>query len=91
MGSATKKIIEQQAREASICDDCALIAYDKKIGVVYEWNYDDLDEWEKAEEAGNREKVNFMVEAGGMIEDHDCSAKIDPDIQCDCGCNKREV
>jgi len=71
-----------------ICDDCSLIAYDKGIGVVREWDYDDLDEFDKAESGAWQAQVEFMVDIGGMVADHECSAKSEPDlnIQCDCGC-----
>ena len=35
--------ITNKDQKPDICDDCALIAYDKGIGVVHEWKYDDLD------------------------------------------------
>jgi len=75
-------------RKLDICDDCALIPYDKGIGVVHEWKYDDLDEFDKAEAKGWQAQVEFMVDIGGMVADHACSAKSEPDldIQCDCGC-----
>jgi len=75
-------------RELDICDDCSLIAYDNGIGVVREWEYDDLDEFDKDEANAWRAKVEFMINVGGIIEYHPCSAKNEPDlnIQCDCGC-----
>ena len=84
------KFVAQQAAKDAICDDCGLIPYDMGIGVVREWDYEDLDEWEKAEEIGRREQVAYMVEVGGMIADHACSAQTEPElnIQCDCGCNR---
>ena len=73
-----------------ICDDCALIAYDNGIGVVHEWKYDDLDEFAKAEAGAWQAQVEFMVDIGGMVTDHECTAKTEPDlnIQCDCGCRR---
>jgi len=75
-------------RELDICYDCSLIAYDNGIGVVREWEYEDLDEFEKDEANAWRAQVEFMVNMGGIAEDHLCSAKDEPDldIQCDCGC-----
>jgi|TARA_Y100000310_G_C20304707_1_gene633406 hypothetical protein len=75
-------------RKLDICDDCSLIAYDNGIGVVREWDYDDLDEFDKAEAGAWQAQVEFMVDIGGMVADHACSAKTEPDlnIQCDCGC-----
>ena len=34
-------------------------------------------------------QVQMMVTIGDEIEDHECTAKMEPDlnIQCDCGCN----
>jgi hypothetical protein len=78
-------------RTMDICDDCSLIPYDKRIGVVHEWDYEDLDEFEVAEAEGRREQVAFMATIGGELEDHECTAKTEPDldIQCDCGCNPK--
>jgi len=75
-------------QKPDICDDCALVAYDKGIGVVHEWKYDDLDEFDKAEAGAWQAQVEFMLDAGAMVADHACSAKTEPDlnIQCDCGC-----
>ena len=75
-------------RKLDICDDCSLIAYDKGIGVVREWDYDDLDEFDKDHEIGQQKQIDFMLDMGGMVADHACSAKTEPDldIQCDCGC-----
>ena len=69
-----------------VCDDCLLVAYDKGIGVVHEWKYDDLDEFDKAETSGYQKQVDFMLQAGDLVEDHTCSAKIEPDLDCYCGC-----
>jgi len=77
---------------AKICDDCSLIAYDNGIGVVHEWKYDDLDEFDKAEAGAQQAQVEFMQHVGGMVDEHACSAKTAPDlnIQCDCGCGQCE-
>ena len=71
-----------------ICDDCALIAYDNGIGVVHEFDYDDLDEFDKAEAGAWQSQVAFMLDAGAIVANHACSAKTEPglNIQCDCGC-----
>jgi len=75
-------------RKPDICDDCSLIAYDNGIGTVNEWDYDDLDEFDKAQAGAWQAQVEFMMDIGAMIADHECSAKIEPDlnIQCNCGC-----
>jgi len=75
---------------ATICDDCSLVAYDKGVGVVREWDFDDLDEFDKAEEKGRQTQLDFMLSAGGMVADHACSAKTAPElkIRCDCGCRQ---
>jgi len=75
-------------RKLDICDDCSLIAYDKGIGVVREWDYEDLDEFDKDHAIGQQKQIDFMLDMGGMVADHACSAKTEPDldIQCDCGC-----
>ena len=76
-------------RNLAICDDCSLVPYDLRIGVVDEWNYDDLDEWEEAEARAKQERISFMVRIGADLKDHNCTVKNAPelDIQCDCGCN----
>ena len=76
-------------RNLAICDDCSLVPYDLRIGVVDEWNYDDLDEWEEAEARAKQERISFMVRIGADLKDHNCTVKNAPelDFQCDCGCN----
>ena len=76
-------------RNLAICDDCSLVPYDLRIGVVDEWDYDDLDEWEEAEARAKQERISFMVRIGADLKDHNCTVKNAPelDIQCDCGCN----
>ena len=91
MAKKFEKIIMNSSEtqlKTDICDDCALIAYDKGIGVVHEFDYDDLDEFDKAEAGAWQAQVEFMLDAGAMVADHECSAKTEPDlnIQCDCGC-----
>jgi hypothetical protein len=75
-------------RELDICDDCSMIASDNGIGVVREWEYEDLDEFDKDEANAWQAKVEFMINVGGTIEYHPCSAQNEPNlnIQCDCGC-----
>ena len=46
---------------ATICDDCSLVAYDKGIGVVREWDFDDLDEFDKARTGAWQAQVDFMM------------------------------
>ena len=62
-----------------ICDDCSLVAYDNGIGYDY-------DEFDKA--GAWQAQVEFMLDAGALVADHECTAKTEPDlnIQCDCGC-----
>ena len=76
-------------RNLAICDDCSLVPYDLRIGVVDEWNYDDLDEWEEAEARAKQERISFMVRIGADLKDHNCTVKNAPelDFQCDCSCN----
>ena len=76
-------------KDMTICDDCVLIPYDMGIGVVREWDYEDLDEWDEAEAQGKREQISFMVTMGAKLDDHNCAVKNAPelDLQCDCGCN----
>ena len=75
---------------ATICDDCSLVAYDKGSGVVREWDFDDLDEFDKARTGAWQAQVDFMLSAGGMVADHACSAQTEPELQirCDCGCRQ---
>ena len=75
---------------ATICDDCSLVAYDKGVGVVSEWDFDDLDEFDKARTGAWQAQVDFMLSAGGMVADHACSAQTEPELQirCDCGCRQ---
>jgi hypothetical protein len=74
--------------EITICDDCSLVAYDKGIGVVHEWDYEDLDEFDAASEKGQQSQIDYMVDLGGILADHNCSAHTAPglNIQCNCGC-----
>ena len=76
-------------KNLAICDDCSLVPYDLRIGVVDEWNYDDLDLLEDAQARGKQEQIGFMVEMGRDWSDHACSAQMEPDLdlQCDCSCN----
>ena len=76
-------------RKLAICDDCSLVPYDNGIGVVREWDYDDLDEWDEAEAKGKQERIIFMVTMGTALDDHNCTVKNAPelDFQCDCSCN----
>jgi hypothetical protein len=76
-------------RDMNICDDCSLVPYDKGIGVVREWDYDDLDEWDEAEAKGKQERIRLMVTMGAELDDHNCTAQNAPelDFQCDCSCN----
>ena len=81
-------------RNMVLCDDCSLVPYDLRIGVVNEWDYDDLDEFDEAETKGLKEQIAFMVEMGSEIADHVCSLYMEPElyeeygIMCDCACNK---
>ena len=82
-------------RDMKICDDCSLVPYDMRIGVVNEWDYDDLDEFDEAEARGLKEQITFMVEMGGEMADHACSLNSEPElyeeygIMCDCACNPK--
>ena len=75
----------------TICDDCSLVPYDNGIGIVHEFDYDDLDEFDKARAKAWQAQVDFMVELGREMPDHVCSANMEPDldIQCNCGCRSR--
>ena len=83
-------------RNMKICDDCELVAYDMRIGVVNEWDYDDYDEYDKAVAKGRKEQIAFMVEHGkALVADHACSLNTEPElyekygIMCDCACNPK--
>ena len=74
----------------TICDDCALVAYDNGIGRVREWEYDDLDEFDKS-------RRGSMASASGIhgfhrwgIARHFCTATSEPElnIECHCGCRR---
>ena len=83
-----------------ICDDCAEVASDHGIYEGAQWSDSDhcikcvackampLSFAEKVEEDAWQAQVDFMVELGGVVAYHACSAKTEPDldIQCDCGC-----
>ena len=71
-------------RKPDICDDCSMVAYDNGIG------YDNPDEYDKAEAGSWQAIVDFMVELGGELQDHECTTTTEPDmnIQCDCGCRR---
>ena len=71
-------------RDMNICDDCSLPAYDLGIG-GNEFLLDDDWDHRKAWVA----QVAFMVMTGEEMPDHECTAKMEPDlnIQCDCSCN----
>ena len=78
-------------RKPDICDDCSMVAYDNGIGTVgYELDYDDPDEYDKAKAGAWQAQVDCMVELGGELPDHECTATMEPDleIQCDCGCRR---
>jgi len=81
-------------RDMVLCDDCSLVPYDLRIGVVNEWDYDDLDEFDEAEAKGLKEQIALMVTMGNELPDHACTLTEDPDaypkygIMCDCACNK---
>ena len=70
-------------RDMNICDDCSLPAYDLGIGgnELLDDDWDHRKAWVK--------QVAFMVTMGEEMPDHECTAKMEPDlnIQCDCGCN----
>ena len=81
--------------ELTICDDCSLVAYDLGIGVVSEldYDYDDdnaLDQMDADEKSGWQAQVEFMIDLGREVEDHICSANMEPDldISCHCGCRR---
>jgi hypothetical protein len=83
-------------RDMKICDDCSLVPYDMGIGVVREWDYEDLDEFDAAHARGLKEQIAFMVEHGTAVAaDHACSLNTEPElyeeygIMCDCACNPR--
>ena len=82
-------------RDMKICDDCELVPYDMRIGVVHEWDYEDLDEFDAAHARGLKEQIAFMVEMGNVMADHACSLNTEPElyeeygIMCDCACNPR--
>jgi hypothetical protein len=75
---------------ATICDDCSLVAYDHRVGIVDEFDYDDLDEFDKARKSAWQAQVDFMVSAGDIFSDHACSAQTEPELQirCNCGCRR---
>jgi hypothetical protein len=70
-------------RDMNICDDCSMPAYDLGIGgnELLDDDWDHRKAWVK--------QVAFMVTMGEEMPDHECTAKMEPDlnIQCDCGCN----
>ena len=82
-------------RDLKICDDCSLVPYDKRIGVVNEWDYDDLDEYDEAVAKGLKEQIALMVELGNELPDHACALNSEPEvyekygIMCDCACNPK--
>lgn len=82
-------------RDMSICDDCLLVPYDQRIGVVNEWDYDDLDEYDEAVAKGLKEQIALMVELGNELPDHACTLTEDEEaypkygIMCDCACNPK--
>ena len=83
-------------RQMTICDACSLVPYDMGVGVVREWLYDDLDEFDKAEEAGRKKAIAFMVAHGSDLPaDHNCTLNTEPTFfeeygtMCDCACNPR--
>lgn len=82
-------------RDMSICDDCLLVPYDQRIGVVNEWDYDDLDEYDDAVAKGLKEQIALMVELGNELPDHACTLTEDEEaypkygIMCDCACNPK--
>ena len=83
-------------RKMTVCDDCLTYAYDKRIGVVNEWDYEDLDEFDEAEKKGLVEQQVFMVTTDKyLLETHRCSLTEDPEaypkygIMCDCAYNPK--
>ena len=82
-------------RDMSICDDCLLVPYDQRIGVVNEWDYDDLDEYDDAVAKGLKEQIALMVELVNELPDHACTLTEDEEaypkygIMCDCACNPK--
>lgn len=82
-------------RKMTVCDDCLLVPYDQRIGVVNEWDYDDLDEYDEAVAKGLQEQIGLMVELGNELPDHACTLTEDEEaypkygIMCDCACNPK--
>jgi hypothetical protein len=75
-------------KDFEVCDDCLLVAYDKGIGRVKEYLYEDLDEFEVAESKGYQQQAYAMAMGGDVFEDHDCTSKMEPELnmRCDCAC-----